>query len=221
MRRYRRNPDSNKARILDALLAKGDIARNDAPGEVRMVLDKAAEFIQKYALQQYATRLQQLNDKLQAYLRGERVERDDHASTASSQYGSTRDRGSYADWSQRWRWYREKRHGQRTHDAEYKKRRKAYWDAWAKTREGRADEPKQEAPKAARAPYHKPRLDDTIIWVWTLTRSPKRGKAGDRWAAYYGAKTVREMLERGGRWSDVKWNITHNLMKIAPEGYEG
>ena len=75
-------------------------------------------------------------------------------------------------------------------------------------------EEKKAQQARANKTYTRPRKSAHIEWLWTKTWSPKRGKAGERWKAYYGAATVEEMLAKGGRWSDVKWNVTHNLMRI-------
>jgi len=199
------NPDGTaKAVIVERLLARGDVARGSQIGEASMMLAKALEFIEKYGLQQFLPRYKQLVEKLEKAQRGEPVERDDVAESATRHHGTT--------WQSQWRQQQQawKKQWQR-------RRQEARYAAYATARQQRREQreaAKEQRRQARQTTYMKPGLSDRIEWLWTTSNSPKRGKAGERWKAYYGAETIHEMLERGGRWSDVKWNIMHQLMRV-------
>lgn len=205
-----RNPagTSSKENLVESLLRLGDIARNSHVGEVQVALGKAKLFIDKYGLMQFDGRYQQMVEKLAAFLRGEKVTREEEPKREDPFAGFGAGFDPFA---------RHKR------EQERRRQREAARGAYRQARQQRAERQREEkrqqrqSQRAARpdAPiYHRPRVDDEIIWLWTLQFVPKRGKAGERWKAYYPAKTVREFLKCGGRWSDVKWNIQHGYMKI-------
>lgn len=243
--KYRRsNAPSSKSDVVESLLALGDVARNNQLGEAKAALAKARVFIDKFNLMQFEARYQQLMAKAAAFERGEKVERDDASQSRSSGrtgYGYSREDPFHA-WQQRWEDLRRKarerarQHGQSAsdrarrryssyteeerqktreqaqafRDAKRRERRKRY-------REDRSRQKDEKAAKRAEAKkaYTRPKKTAKIEWLWQHSYSPKRGKAGERWKAYVGAKTIEEMLAKGGRWSDVKWNVTHGLMKVV------
>jgi len=197
-RRYRRNAPSSKAAIVESLLRLGDIARNNQIGEVTTALDKAKLLIDKYGLTSLLPTYHRLVEKVAAFHRGERVERDD---TAQS--------------SQQRQQYQDHRKEQRRRQKEDRYRQ--WYEHQRQRTAGRAHAKASRATKE-KAPYTRPKKSAQIEWLWTKTWSPKRGKAGERWKAYVGAATVEELLARGGRWSDVKWNVQHHLMKLHTGG---
>jgi len=235
-RRRLRNAPSSKSELVESLLRLGDIARNNQVGEVTVALDKAKQLIDKYGLSYLQPTYQKLVDKVAAFQRGEKVERDDESQ--SSHRRSTSDSWQSRAWQDaKRRTYsssgysrssgytkQEREQTRKTADDIRRERARAKRDArerWKdehkrKRRERREQEKAQARAqkKASAAGYKRPKKSTHIEWLWTKTWSPKRGKAGERWKAYYGAATIEEMLAKGGRWSDVKWNITHNLMRI-------
>lgn len=230
--RYKKNApgSSSKANIVESLLNLGDVARNQHVGEVQIALGKAKLFIDKFGLIQYDGRYQQLVEKLAAHLRGEKVQRDDQNTSArsSSSAGSSASGRSGGEESF---WERSKRHAQedaarrwRDYANAQQRRGQEQKDFDAETERRRQERRGSRANKRARQrydgsndtkSYHRPSRYDGIEWLWKLTTCPKRGKAGERWKAYYGAKTVQELLDKGGKWSDVKYNITHGYMKTV------
>lgn len=230
--RYKLNApgSSSKANIVESLLNLGDVARNQHVGEVQIALGKAKLFIDKFGLIQYDGRYQQLVEKLAAHLRGEKVQRDDQntsarSSSSSSAGSSTSGRSGGAESF----WERSKRQAQedaarrwRDYVKQQEEAKKAGgtgydpygWRA-SRRRGSRSNERARQRYDGSNdtKSYHRPSRYDGIEWLWKLTTCPKRGKAGERWKAYYGAKTVQELLDKGGKWSDVKYNITHGYMK--------
>lgn len=210
---HRHNPSgqSSKADIVESLLRLGDIARNEQVGEVQTALGKAKMLIDKYGLIQFDGRYQQLVEKVAAFMRGERVHRDEEPGRQQHQQSSGRTDDPFGGYSYSRRareqaWRREK-------EAHRDARRDARRRAKAEARAQRKAEQRTQRAEAKRD-YHRPRKSDRIVWLWKLPYSPKRGKAGERWKAYYPAETIGEMLDRGGRWSDVKWNIQHGYMRV-------
>lgn len=233
--KYRRsNAPSSKGDVVESLLALGDVARNNQLGEAKAALAKARVFIDKFNLTQFETRYQQLMAKATAFERGEKVERDDTSQSRSGRtgYGHSRE-DPFRAWQQRWEDLRRKAQSRRSASEQARRRYSSYTqEERAQTRRS-ADEFREErrrrhaqgksqrrAEKKARQAdakkaYTRPSKDATIEWLWKKAYSPKRGKAGERWNAYYGAKTVGEMLDRGGKRSDIKWNVIHGLMRIV------
>lgn len=229
-RRRLRNAPSSKSDIVESLLRLGDVARNSQVGEVKVALEKAKAFIDKFSLTQFNARYQQLVEKLTRFERGEKVERDDAGSQSRSQSSAGQ------EW---WQSYQQRRHERQQQRQKEKAEKYRQWyeqqQQWykrqqeqsrarrdyARTAQEARNRSKRQRREEAKAQQHKekktytrPRKSAGIEWLWTKAWSPKRGKAGERWKAYYGAATVEEMLAKGGRWSDVKWNVTHNLMRI-------
>lgn len=83
------------------------------------------------------------------------------------------------------------------------------------------------APKAAKAPKEpkapaEPRISRfaklyplTAKVAFTNPGNPKRGAAGERYAAYMNTTTVEEFLKAGGTYGDIAWNIGHGLMTVT------
>lgn len=242
--KYRRsNAPSSKSDVVESLLALGDVARNNQLGEAKAALAKARVFIDKFNLTQFEARYQQLMAKAAAFERGEKVERDDASQSRSSGrtgYGYSREDPFHA-WQQRWEDLRRKarerarQHGQSASDRarrryssyteeerqktrEEAQRQRRAWERERREARYKATRERHEAKRAqreeAKKAYTRPKKAAHIEWLWTKSYSPKRGKAGERWKAYVGTKTIEEMLAKGGRWSDVKWNITHGLMRV-------
>lgn len=235
--RYRRmkNAPSSKSDVVESLLALGDVARNNQVGEAKLALAKARVFIDKFNLTQFEARYQQLMAKVAAFERGEKVERDDASQSRSRQYSQewwrqqwearkrrTHSSSGYSrssDYTQQER-ERTRRAAEQAREEARRRREQARRDYKRTTREARykATRERYEAKRAqresAKKAYTRPKKAATIVWLWEKAYSPKRGKAGERWKAYVGAKTIEEMLAKGGRWSDVKWNVTHGLMRV-------
>ncbi|NRH21553.1 hypothetical protein HOO68_05940 [Candidatus Gracilibacteria bacterium] len=233
--RRRRNPPSSKADVVEALLRLGDVARNSQIGEVQTALGKAKLLIDKYGLIQFDGRYQQLVEKMAAHLRGEKVERDDTGSQQQRRQSSHQSYhretgGTWQDHTRRG--YTQEEREQTARAArqarqERRRRQEAAEDHYRRERAARkkarrdavrAQKKAQQAETKRR--YVRPSRVARIVWLWTLKdRVPKRGKAGERWKAYYGAETVEEMLARGGKWSDVRYNVLHGYMNVI-EDYE-
>lgn len=231
---YRLNApgSSSKADIVESLLKLGDVARNEHVGEVQIALGKAKLFIDKFQLIQFDGRYQQLVEKLAAHLRGEKVTRDEEPSARASSSSSSSSSSRSSSSSQEDFWSRSRRHAQEDATRRWKEYVKAQEAKKAGGHAGadagydpfgwRRSRRRQSANDRARrrygadgstTSYHRPSRYDGIEWLWKLASCPKRGKAGERWKAYYGAKTVQEMLDKGGKWSDIKYNIQHGYMK--------
>lgn len=200
MRRRRRNPAaSSKADIIESLLRLGDVDRNNQLGEARTALEKAAVLIDKYNVTWLKDRQRSLMAKLERKERGEPEPKEEKKQEQeSSSYGD--------DWFRRWQETMRQR-------KEYKARQRASrrYEARERRRQRTAERKRQKAEKSR--DYVKPSRYDEIIWLWSYQSiSPKKGKAGERWKAYFGSKTIQEMLDRGGKWSDVKYNILKGFM---------
>jgi len=204
-----RNPagESSKSSLVESLLRLGDIARNSHVGEVQVALGKAKLFIDKYGLIQFDGRYQQMVEKLAAFLRGEKVTREDEPQQEQT-------RSSRTSWwearEEMIRKAREQRKAERRQRTQERRARKREERARTRATAGAGVGAKASGEHPS---YTRPHIDYEIIWLWKLASVPKRGKAGERWKAYYPAKTIREFLQRGGRWSDVKWNIQHGYMR--------
>jgi len=241
-RLFHQNAPSSKSGVVESLLALGDVARNNQLGEVKAALAKARVFIDKFNLTQFEARYQQLIEKLAKFERGEKVERDEtHQSRTHQPFTrewwaeelrrrarerasarADRDRRAQQEYASHggqsgYEYYRrkqeEREQSRRAARTFRQEQRRAHQQARAQDRAQREKE-KQTKYAEAKATYTRPKTTARIEWVWKRSYSPKRGKAGSRWEAYYGAKTIEEMLAKGGRWSDVKWNVTHGLMRV-------
>jgi len=200
----RRNPagTSSKSDLIESLLRLGDIARNNAVGEVQVALGKAKLLMEKYGLMQFDGRYQQLVEKLAAFLRGEKVESTREEPKQHGPHAEHRDYeryggyGSYHQYSQ-------------ARKAQQKATRKAERAQRTAQRKAERKAKRREAKKA----YVHPRPADWVVWLWTLKFTvPRRGAAGRRWEKYYGAKTVAEMMDRGATRGDIKKNIIYGYM---------
>lgn len=244
MRRRRfRNAPSSKSDVVESLLALGDVARNNQLGEAKAALAKARVFIDKFNLTHFEARYQQLMAKAAAFERGEKVERDDASQSRSGRtgYGHSRE-DPFSGWQGRWQDFKRRaysssgysrssdytrdereqtrRAAEQAREEARRRREQARREYERAKRDARYDATRRqrEEKKARQAEekkaYIRPPKPAKIEWLWQHGYSPKRGKAGERWKAYVGAKTVGEMLEKGGKWSDVKWNVTHGLMRV-------
>lgn len=187
-RRFRENPDWHN--IVYSLLRLGDAAKNNQLGEVRSALEKAQAIIKKHGLTSHQALLDQMVAKLLRAERGEKVEETQHRDQA---------RSSRFDWDD----------FMRRAGARYQRQQQQQYA-------GRARQEGAHERTRTRRSYGRYTRSDTIEWL--VTRNPKRktSAAGKRWDAYYGAKTVGEFMEKGGRTSDLKYNITHGFMKVHP-----
>ena len=205
----RRNPagQSSKADLVESLLRLGDIARNNAVGEVQAALGKAKLLMEKYGLMQFDGRYQQLVEKMAAFLRGEKVDatKEEPKSSSSSSHES------YSEWWKKTDQKRRERSARYNADRDARKKARKE-ERYRKTAERKAARKAERAE--ARKAYTKPRSTDYIIWLWTLVFSiPRRGAAGIRWKKYYGSKTIAEMIDRGATRGDIKKNIIHGYMR--------
>ena len=207
----RRNPagQSSKADLVESLLRLGDIARNNAVGEVQAALGKAKLLMEKYGLMQFDGRYQQLVEKMAAFLRGEKVDATKEEPKSRQQQESRYDQYGHGAKSRYEQAHARRRAREATRDA-YKKARKEA--RYARTAQRRAERKAQRAE--AKKAYTHPRPSDRVVWLWTLVFSiPRRGAAGVRWKKYYGSKTIAEMISRGATRGDIKKNIIHGYMK--------
>ena len=205
----RRNPagQSSKADLVESLLRLGDIARNNAVGEVQAALGKAKLLMEKYGLMQFDGRYQQLVEKMAAFLRGERVD----PTKEEPKQQQSKSSSSYEEWWKKTDRARADRAA--CYRAERDARKRARKEArYARTAQRRAE--KKAARAEAKKAYTHPRPADRIIWLWTLKfTKPRRGAAGVRWEKYYGATTIAEMISRGATRGDIKKNIIHGYMR--------
>lgn len=206
--RYRDNPDWNN--IVYSLLRLGDVSKNNQVGEVEAALDKAKALIEKFNLSHHMSMLNTLYAKLEKFKRGEKVDETAHQGQSSSSSSSNSQGSAWDEWWKRW------------HDAEYRRRQQRQQDrrrsryerqygAHEQTKKSRAS-----GGTSGRSSRGRYKRSDKIEWL--VKHNPKRrtSAAGKRWEAYYGAATVGEFLEKGGRMSDIKYNVAHHFMRVTP-----
>lgn len=132
------------------------------------------------------------------------------SSSGSSSSGGGFNQSEYEEWFRRWKARAHERSEQRKrgddgayHEGSRRRRRRGF---------GERQEGAHERTRRRRGSKYG--YNWKIVWLVKYNPKRKSSAAGKRWEAYYGADTVAEFLRRGGRQSDIKYNINKGYMKV-------